>query len=367
MALGTAERSWIPLGNAKIIDWKYLEKEVSARGATAWISWIFGETVLVRTWCEETVTHFDFEWLAHASRSGHLSIRVSRPEPARLMVKLQLDASNLPQYTEVLEFTEHPRTGLQGRSTRIAHAEGISPPVDSPRPRPLAAAEAEIFEYAAESALHTECGLWFGHLLEELHAHFEIAAEGGIESKEAVNGASPHMDREISAAIEAVSPSIPAPREPPPIAPPPVREPPPPEPVPVPRPRMTAPEPDPEPIRPPPAPSLIPQMPGMSPERAPPPSAVPSRLFVATNAGESWEIGEGETYIGRSKQCTVVLKSQRVSRKHASVTFESGAWFINDLGAANGIWAGSEKVEREPIEDGSEYIIGDVLLTFTFA
>ena len=31
--------------------------------------------------------------------------------------------------------------------------------------------------------------------------------------------------------------------------------------------------------------------------------------------------------------------------KHASVTFEGGRWLINDVGAANGIWSGSEKIE----------------------
>ena len=43
---------------------------------------------------------------------------------------------------------------------------------------------------------------------------------------------------------------------------------------------------------------------------------------------------------------------------------EPDGFYINDLGAANGIWSGTEKVDRQLILDGSEYIIGDVVLTF---
>jgi predicted component of type VI protein secretion system len=109
------------------------------------------------------------------------------------------------------------------------------------------------------------------------------------------------------------------------------------------------------------------------PSSVPPPPKVEKRparkalgkLFATTNSGDSWEISDAETFLGRSKQCSIVLKSQRVSRKHASVTKEDDGYYINDLGAANGIWAGTEKIDREKIADGAEYIIGDVLVSFS--
>jgi hypothetical protein len=108
--------------------------------------------------------------------------------------------------------------------------------------------------------------------------------------------------------------------------------------------------------------------PDRSGERAQPASSGGvGKLNCTTNQGESFEITSEETFIGRSKQCAIVLKSQRVSRKHACVTKEADGFYINDLGAANGIWAGSEKIDREKIETGDEFIVGDVVLTFTLS
>ena len=73
----------------------------------------------------------------------------------------------------------------------------------------------------------------------------------------------------------------------------------------------------------------------LAPIPAPPPPVQPAddidksrRLFAATNTGDSWEVTDEETYIGRSKQCTIGLKSQRVSRKHASCTTRA-RWFLH--------------------------------------
>jgi hypothetical protein len=352
MAVATPDHAWLPLGNAQIIDWKHLDRDPSARGATAWVTSVGGESTLVRTWCEETTTttHFEFAVLAHPRLSGQVTVRVARPESHRLTVKIDAEVPGELAFAETAEFEEHPRTGLQGGVTReVAVESGSFDPAGNPG---LTAAQVEILEYAPESALHTACGRWLAGILERVCAH---VVEG---DSDAPRGELPARAR-----------GAPEPRRPE-LEPGPAAEP---ASAPGPEPRSSSEArrgPEPEPPRPQPAaPTPPPQRaPTPLPPREPTPApARASRLFASTSAGDSWELVDDETYIGRSKQCSIVLKSQRVSRKHASVTREAEGWFINDMGAANGIWAGTDKIDREVIEDGAEYIIGDVVLTFTYS
>ncbi len=50
--------------------------------------------------------------------------------------------------------------------------------------------------------------------------------------------------------------------------------------------------------------------------------------------------------IGRGMQATVYVDSGRVSRLHAEVTFEDGAWVLRDVGSTNGTYHAGARVER---------------------
>lgn len=337
-AVASSDRFWLPLGNAQIIDWRHLGRDAPHRGATAWTGRVGGDSVLVRTWCEETTTHFEFAMLAYETLSGHITVRVSRPEPHRLSVQLDVDVPHHLAFSERAEFLEHPRTGLQGSVAReVQIRSGRFDPGENPS---LTALQTEILECAPERALSTACGPWLIDVLDTVRT-FVVDGDSAAKLPEregdqaAAARASRTPDEPLDHALDAAL----ALEDPPPRPP------------------------DPEPPRRPP----MQAQPQPTPPIDPVPAMPAPRLFASTNAGESWEITELETYVGRSKQCPVVLKSQRVSRKHASITREEDGWFINDVGAANGIWAGSERIEREPIKDGAEYIIGDVVLTFTFS
>ena len=315
------DATWLPLGNAQIIDWDRLGRSPSARGAAVWAGTLAGESVLVRIWCEETTTHFEFVALTRPAFAGEITVQVIRPDPQRVRVEAHASAQGSVEFRETFEFVEHPRTGLQAAATRACEVHlGDCDPLAH---LGLSPAEAEILEYAPESALHTGCADWLASVLSNIGR--------AIRDQEVIHAPQAHT-------------------------PPPRRGP-------------TNPQ-----VRPLEVPVVEAQQAPQTPAAPPHPASAATpkpvraeRLFAATNAGDSWELTEDETYVGRSKQCTVVLKSQRVSRKHASITREPQGWFINDLGAANGIWAGTDKVDREVIEDGAEYVIGDVLLTFTFS
>lgn len=57
-----------------------------------------------------------------------------------------------------------------------------------------------------------------------------------------------------------------------------------------------------------------------------------------------------------------------VSRKHARITFEEGAWKIADLGSSNGTWklgeSDFEKVEEVELRDGDEIALGNAKFIF---
>jgi hypothetical protein len=348
----TAEPSWIPLGSAQIIDWKYLGHPPGARGATAWAGRIAREPVLVRASTEEATTTFEFLFLAHEALAGAVKIATSRPDPHRVRMEVAVEVPGRLAHSESHELAEHPRTGLFGATVRTV--EGDLPAEALPE---LGALEGEIFEFAPESALSTLCGRW---LLRALEAVRRAVLDGEHEAEAEPEPPAPVSSREGRRA-----------REPEPELP---RVEPRPEPrYERPEPRVERPEPRveraaarPEPRLDRPEPRPEPRMSAPAPVSAPARKRV-QKLLVSTSSGESWEVTDPETYIGRSKQCAIVLKSQRVSRRHASITLEEDGFYLNDLGAANGIWAGTEKIEREKLDDGCEYIVGDVLLTFALA
>jgi hypothetical protein len=352
---------WIPLGSAQLIDWKHLTRPASARGATAWAGRIGTDPVLLRSWSNESTTFYEFYFLSHEALSGTLVIATTRPEPTRLRLKATVDVEGRLAYTDTTELHEHPLTGLHGTSTRTFEVSAGD--IDTGTISGLSAAEAEILEYAPESALLTTFGSWIHAVLESLRGHLmngasaaapvrsaPVAREAPEKRAPEKKAPPPIVDVEPEADFEPEMSDGGGDLDEPDLPPPPEEKP---KPVTARANRETYEGPSSDNKKGTPTPKVV--EPKKSKKRV---------LKASTNTGDNWEISDPETYIGRSKQCAIVLKSQRVSRKHATITMEDDGFYINDLGAANGIWAGTEKIDREKIEDGSEYIIGDVLVTF---
>jgi len=49
--------------------------------------------------------------------------------------------------------------------------------------------------------------------------------------------------------------------------------------------------------------------------------------------------------IGRQSDCDIVLDSNSVSRRHAEVVADGGAFFVEDLGSRNGTYVNGRKIE----------------------
>ena len=68
--------------------------------------------------------------------------------------------------------------------------------------------------------------------------------------------------------------------------------------------------------------------------------------------------------IGRSRDCDVTVDDPNVSRRHAELRNEDGAWIITDLGSTNGVKVNGRRVESARLEPGDELVFGLARLRF---
>lgn len=81
-------------------------------------------------------------------------------------------------------------------------------------------------------------------------------------------------------------------------------------------------------------------------------------------AGESFEAEGPRTLIGRSPECDVFLDDVTVSRRHAEIVREGGAYVIRDLGSLNGTFVNRHRIESSALADDDEVQIGKYRMTF---
>jgi hypothetical protein len=102
----------------------------------------------------------------------------------------------------------------------------------------------------------------------------------------------------------------------------------------------------------------------------PPPTAeAPEQdkvLVLMSEGRELDRVTKDRFLIGRGKHCDLVINSGKVSREHAAIVRENGAYFIEDLGSSNGTWFEKRRIGRRQIHDGDDYFICAEKLSCTF-
>ena len=90
----------------------------------------------------------------------------------------------------------------------------------------------------------------------------------------------------------------------------------------------------------------------------PPAPPGPGKLLVLLAEGRELDrVVKDRFLIGRGKHCDLIINSGKVSREHAAITREGGAYFIEDLGSSNGTWFDKRRIGKRQIQDGDEYFI----------
>jgi hypothetical protein len=68
--------------------------------------------------------------------------------------------------------------------------------------------------------------------------------------------------------------------------------------------------------------------------------------------------------IGRTPESDLFLDDVTVSRHHARIVVDSGAYFVEDLNSLNGTYVNHKRIERHQLFDGDELQIGKFKLAF---
>ena len=81
-------------------------------------------------------------------------------------------------------------------------------------------------------------------------------------------------------------------------------------------------------------------------------------------AGESFKPAGPRTRIGRSPDCEIFLDDVTVSRNHAVLVEEDGAYAVEDQGSLNGTFVNRKRIDRAPLHEGDELQVGKYRMTF---
>ena len=76
-----------------------------------------------------------------------------------------------------------------------------------------------------------------------------------------------------------------------------------------------------------------------------------------TTAEAAWDVGSGLS-LGRAADCDLVLDDEQVSRHHARVFVDGAHCVLEDLGSANGVFVGLDRVARAVVAPGQPFRVG---------
>jgi hypothetical protein len=90
-----------------------------------------------------------------------------------------------------------------------------------------------------------------------------------------------------------------------------------------------------------------------------------AELFLTSSDGRREKVTKSRFIIGRGRHCDFVIDSGKVSREHAAVIREGLQYFIEDLNSSNGTFFNKQRIGRQEIEHGDQYLICNERITFT--
>lgn len=88
----------------------------------------------------------------------------------------------------------------------------------------------------------------------------------------------------------------------------------------------------------------------------------PHIVVKGLEAGTTQPFSEERITIGRRSDNHLSLDAENISREHAAIERRDGAYFIVDLGSANGTYHNDERVEIAPLQHGDRVRIGSYVL-----
>jgi sigma-B regulation protein RsbU (phosphoserine phosphatase) len=88
-------------------------------------------------------------------------------------------------------------------------------------------------------------------------------------------------------------------------------------------------------------------------------------LYQPNTPPVRYALTEGIVTLGRASECTIPIKDRFLSRKHAEITRQGGAWVLRDCGSANGTFVNGVRVFSDvPLRPGDRITLGDAEIVF---
>lgn len=87
-------------------------------------------------------------------------------------------------------------------------------------------------------------------------------------------------------------------------------------------------------------------------------------IIKGPQTGNTFELTDYETTIGRDPKNSIFLNDMTVSRSHAKIMLKPTGSIIEDLGSLNGTWVDGAIVNSAPLHDGSSVQIGTFTLIY---
>ncbi|MBM6682944.1 MULTISPECIES: FHA domain-containing protein [Collinsella] len=87
-------------------------------------------------------------------------------------------------------------------------------------------------------------------------------------------------------------------------------------------------------------------------------------IIKGPQTGNTFELDDVETTVGRDPANAIFLNDMTVSRAHAKILRRPTGTVIEDLGSLNGTWVDGAIVNSAPLHDGSSVQIGTFTLIY---
>ena len=88
-------------------------------------------------------------------------------------------------------------------------------------------------------------------------------------------------------------------------------------------------------------------------------------LLIGRKAMQVYDLEKETIVIGREDDADVVIDNPSVSRKHAQISKQGGAWVVQDLGSSNGTFLHGQKITApQPVKEGDEIGFGKFSVVF---
>ncbi|MBZ0232934.1 MAG: FHA domain-containing protein, partial [Deltaproteobacteria bacterium] len=90
---------------------------------------------------------------------------------------------------------------------------------------------------------------------------------------------------------------------------------------------------------------------------------MPTLLYCDVDGVDrTFELGPHPVTIGRATDCAIRSDDPRMSRQHARMFFDGQQCWIEDLGSANGVFVGRDRVSRAAVPPGEVALVGSILV-----